>query len=99
MNCLSPFVQALCSKPKAFPVLTKLVPACQELNKSISEEKSESFQQLVFYCISCLEAATKTASVCPADWSLSVSLPCKCVVCVELQKFLKHPTQTEYDMF
>ena len=48
------FVQALCSKPKAFPVLTKLVPACQELHKSISEEKGESFQQLVFYCIGSL---------------------------------------------
>ena len=65
------FVSTLCSKPQAFPVLTVLAPACQQL---LSGKKNAPFLDLVSYCISSLEASTRTAPLCPQHWSQSVAL-------------------------
>ena len=90
------FVPTLCSKPKAFPVLTVLAPACQQLQKFLSGNKNTPFLDLVSYCISSLEASTRTAPVCPQHWSQSVALTCSCQDCKELVLFLQHPSQIQH---
>ena len=87
------FVSTLCSKPRAFPVLTVLAPACQQL---LSGKKNTPFLDLVSYCMSSLEASTRTAPVCPQHWNQSVALSCSCQDCKELIKFLQHPSHIQH---
>ena len=92
------FVQVLCTKPNRYPVMDVLAPFCEKQYKSLKEERkdNEALDQLLSYCLSSLQASPTRLPPCPTDWSLPVPFSCSCKDCVELIRFLKHPTETQH---
>ena len=98
INQLLSFVQVLRTKPNRYPIVGTLAPFCEDQYKSLKEEKkdSEASDQVLMYCISSLEASQTPAPSCPSDWSLPVPFSCSCVDCVELIRFMRHPTEIQH---
>ena len=95
---LTTLIQALQAQPNRYPILAKLVPVCNGLNKSLKEGEggSESLQQLLSYCISSLEQSSSRIIPSPENWSEEVSFSCSCSDCQDLMRFLRHPTETQH---
>ena len=90
------FVQVLCTKPNRYPVMDVLAPFCEDQYKSLKEEKNEALDHLLVYCISSLQASPTCLPSCPTDWTAPVPFSCSCTACVELIRFLRHPTETQH---
>ncbi len=93
-------IQALVAKPKRYPVVDMLVPVGEGLYQSLKEgeEVSQSLTLLLSQCISSLEVSSNPIIPCPADWSESATLSCRCCDCMVVSRFLKHPTETVCQM-
>ena len=87
---------ALCSKPIRYPVLETLGPAIVHFCKCAGVEKFRPMQVTLAYCISQLEASICRVIKVPTTSARPVNFTCSCKDCVELIRFLKHPTETQH---
>ena len=86
---------ALCSKPIRYPVLETLGPAIVHFCKSAGVEKIIPMEVILTYCISQLEISVGRSIKVPTTSARPVDFTCSCKDCIELKKFLKHPTKTQ----
>ena len=89
-------VSALCAKPVRYPVLVTLGPATIDFYKSTKVEKDGPLQVVLTYCISQLEASLHKVVAAPTTNTKKVKFTCSCKDCVELKRFLKHPTEVQH---
>ena len=89
-------VSALCAKPVRYPVLETLGPALVDFYKSTKVDKDRPLQMILTYCTSQLEMSLRKVLLPPATNAKSVKFMCSCKDCVELIRFLKHPTEVQH---
>ena len=84
-------LQSFFSRPNRYPLATVLLPAAEDFHQWFGR-KSDVLLGFAAFCVSALEASTKT----PIDesWSQDVAILCGCADCIELQSFCRHPTRT-----
>ena len=89
-------ISALRSKPVHYPVLETLGPAVVDFYKTAEVKNEGSIQEILTCCISQLEIAVHKVIETPTTSARSVKFTCSCIDCVELIRFLKHPTETQH---
>ena len=89
-------VGTLRTKPVRYPVLETLGPAIIEFYKSTEVKKDGPLQIIFTYCISQLEVSTRKVVAAPTTNTKPVRFTCSCKDCVELIRFLKHPTTVQH---
>ena len=89
-------VSALCAKPVRYPVLETLGPAIVDFYKSTEAKKDGPLQGILTYCISQLEVSLRKVIAAPTSNTKRVRFTCSCKDCVELKRFLKHPTEVQH---
>ena len=89
-------VSALCAKPVRYPVQETLGPAIVDFYKSTNVKKDGPLQAILTYCISQLEVSLSKVIAAPTTNTKRVRFTCSCKDCVELKRFLKHPTEVQH---
>ena len=91
-------ISAFCSKPAYYPVLETLGPAVVDFYKTAEVKKDGPIQGILTYCISQLEIAVSKVVEVPTTSARPVTFTCACSCkdCVELIRFLEHPTETQH---
>jgi len=93
-DLLSSAVSALRSKPILYPVLETLGPALVDVGKEVKLEGS--LQELLKYCIDTLEDSVDERLAPPSNQTRAATFLCTCHDCVELKKFLQHPSKNQH---
>ena len=89
-------VSTLCAKPVCYPILETLGPATVDFYKSTKVEEDGPLQVVLTYCISQLEVSLHKVVAAPTTNTKKVKFTCSCKDCVELKRFLKHPTEIQH---
>ena len=82
------------NKPVRYSILEILGPAIIDFCKSTKVEGP--LQVILLYCVSQLEVSLQRVVPAPTNNAKPVRFTCSCKDCVELKKFLSHPTETEH---
>ena len=89
-------VGTLRAKPGRYPVLETLGPVLLDFYKSAKVEKDGPLHVILTYCISQLEVSLRKVLAAPTNNAKPVRFTCSCKDCVELIRFLKHPTAVQH---
>jgi len=89
-------VNVLCNKPVRYPILETVGSAIIGFCKSAKFEKGGPLQMILTCCISQLEIAVRKVIAPPTNSAKPIKFSCSCKDCLELIRFLKHPTESQH---
>jgi len=94
-DVMNELVDYVTNRPETYDLSTIQIPAVLNVAKVKNASTFVPFHRWLTACRTQLAARVKDKPREPADWSRPAELSCRCVICLELRKFLADPhTQT-----
>jgi hypothetical protein len=79
--------------PQTYDPDAVLVPAALRLARAAAPDRGPAVEELRAACLGHLRARIAQPLALPADWSRAHELPCHCVHCTQLARYLADPAQ------